>query len=123
MSDPNPAPETPLDAAITDVLKELKTMTAESKEFAAATDQLVKLHRLKQEEEKLELEETVAVNKIELESQQQIHQENLDAKPKPVSRDALAVAGANILGIVLIIWHERDHVMNRTALDFLKRLR
>jgi hypothetical protein len=112
MSDPNPAPQSDLDRAIADVHEELRVLNADTKEHANATDQLVKLHKLKMDEEKLSLENRNAA-----------HQRDLDARPKPVSKDALTVAAANLLGIGLIIWHERDHVMNRTALDFLKRLR
>lgn len=123
MSDPNPSPEAPLDRAIADVLVELDGLNADSKEYAAATDQLVKLHKLKQEEDKLHLEWTSAAAKSELDKRQQAHQEALDSQPKPVSRDTLVLAGANLLGIILIVGHERAHVVTSKAIGFIKTLR
>lgn len=123
MSDPNPSPEAPLEKAINDVLARLDELEPDSKEHAAATDQLVKLHKLKQEEEKLHLEWTAAAAKSELDKRQQSHQEALDSQPKPVSRDTLVLAGANLLGIVLIVGHERAHVVTSKAIGFIKTLR
>lgn len=123
MSDPNPSPESALDKAIADVLTELDGLNADSKEYAAATDQLVKLHRLKQEEEKLTLEWTTAAAKSSLDKRQQDHEESLALKPKPVSRDTLVLAGANLLGIVFIVGHERAHVVTSKAIGFIKTLR
>lgn len=119
----NSSPETPLDKAIADVLTELDTLSSDSDEFAKATDQLVKLHKLKVEEGKLNLEANLALEKHTLEKRQQAHQEQLDTSPKPVGRDTLVLAGANLLGIVLIVGHERAHIVTSKALGFVKTLR
>lgn len=123
MSDLNSATDPDLTQTIADVYSALDGLDAETKEFATATDQLVKLHRLKQEEIKLAMEASNVEHQHALELQQQTHQELVDTKPKAISKDTLIMAGANLFGIALIIWHERDHVMNRNALGFLKQVR
>jgi hypothetical protein len=123
MSDLTASEESPLDKAIRDVLSELDVLTADSKEYAAATDQLVKLHKLKQDEEKLDLESRTAGAKYTLELRQQDHQEALDSKPKRVSPDTLAAVAGNLLGIIVIVGYENKHVITSKALSFLKALR
>jgi len=123
MSDPNPSPESPLDKAIADVLRDLEGLHDKPDAFAKATDQLVKLHRLKIDAEKLDLEEVSAAAKFELERQQQLFDQTLGLKPKPLSRDTLVLAGANLLGIVLIVGHERANVVTSKAIGFIKTLR
>jgi hypothetical protein len=62
--------------------------------YASLVDQLVKLHKLKEDE-----------------------------KPSRVSHDTLITAGANLLGIVLIVGHERAHIISSRAKDFVLKLR
>lgn len=42
---------------------------------------------------------------------------------KPVSRDTLVLAATNLAGIVLIITHERAHVVTSKALGFVLKSR
>lgn len=44
-------------------------------------------------------------------------------KPDRVSKDTLAIIGANIAGIVLILGHERLNVITSKALGFVSRLK
>lgn len=123
MSDQNSPSESPLDKTIADVIDTLSGLDAESKEYAQATDQLVKLHKLKMEEERFDLELVVAQHEQTLKQEQQQFQQTHDSKRKPLSLDTLALAGANLLGIGIIVWHERDYIMNKNALGFLKNIR
>lgn len=86
-----PAYEAALDEAITSALAELSSHTADSKEYAATADQIVKLYELR--------------------------------KKRRVSPDALLAAGANVLGILVIVGHERAHVITSKALSFASKLR
>ena len=83
--------EAKLNAAITDALDQLSTLTADSDEYAKAADQIVKLYELK--------------------------------KKSRISPDALVAATANILGILVIVGHERAHVVTSKALAFVTKLR
>lgn len=47
----------------------------------------------------------------------------LKAKPERVSKDTLAVVLGNILGIVMIVGHERAHVVTSKALSFVLKTR
>lgn len=123
MSDPNSSSDSQLDKTITDVIETLSGLEPETKEYAQATDQLVKLHKLKMEEEEFELKIVVAQHEQSLKQEQQHFQQTHDSKRKPLSLDTLALAGANLLGIGIIVWHERDYIMNKNALGFLKTLR
>lgn len=44
-------------------------------------------------------------------------------KPPRVSADTLVIAGANLLGIILIVGHERAHVMTSKAVGFVLKAR
>jgi len=67
---------------------------AGSEEYREALDALVKLHKMKEDE-----------------------------KPKPVSKDTLVIVGANLLGILMIISHERVNVVTSKAIGVLLRPR
>lgn len=82
-----------LEKAIDNLLAELNGFTAETEEYAKITDQLTKLYALKPE------------------------------KPERVSKDTLAVVIGNILGIVMIVGHERAHVVTSKALSFVLKTR
>lgn len=85
---------TALQEAIDSVLEEMKGFTADTPEYAAMTDQLTKLYNLKV----------------------------LDT-PKGVSKDTLAMIGGNLAGIVMILGHERAHVVASKALSFVMKLK
>jgi hypothetical protein len=83
-----------LDTAIASALNDLAKFEVDSKEYARALAAVSKLYKLKQ----------------------------LD-KPEHVSKDTLAIVVGNILGILLIVSHERAHVVTSKALHFLGRVR
>lgn len=52
-----------------------------------------------------------------------LHEMKAEEKPTPVSKDTLANVGANLLGIFMILKHERVNVITTKALSLLFRLR
>lgn len=85
---PDPTDE-PLEKEIEHVLASLADLEPESKEYAKAMAQLVKLY---------------------------------DLKPQPLDRvkkDTWVLAGANVLGIILIVSHERAHVVTSRAVSLI----
>lgn len=90
----DPHEKSGLEDAIDAVLADMKTHDTTSDEYAACVKQLAKLHKLKEDE-----------------------------KPSRVSPDTLVVAGANLLGIVLVVGHERAHIITSKARDFVLKLR
>lgn len=83
-----------LQKAIDELLIEMELHSATSDEYANMADQLSKLYSLKE----------------------------IDSK-KRVSPDTLAMIAANIAGIVLIVGHERAHVVTSKAVSFIWKLR
>jgi len=86
---------TQLDETIDDLFKELAGFSADEEGYAKASDQLVKLIKLKKEIE----------------------------PSWRVSPDTLALIGANLLGILLILNFERAGVVASKALSFVGKLR
>jgi hypothetical protein len=66
----------------------MKNLDETSEEYVKILDQLVRLHEMKQAE-----------------------------KPRQVSPDTLVLAGANLIGILLIINHERLHPLTTRAMN------
>lgn len=60
--------------------------------------------------------------KTHLETLERLHALKNETRSKPVSRDALIAAGTNLLGIAIIVGHERGHVVASKALNFVKKL-
>ena len=93
MFKPKPTKKLTLQDEIDTLLTLLDTKAVYDEEYAKITDQLVKLYPL------------------------------LDTKTKKgISPDTLVVAAANLLGIVLIIHHERVNVISSKALNFVQKL-
>lgn len=88
--------ETQLDVAINTLYGEMAGFQGESKEYAQLTKQLSKLHKLQKEQ---------------------------NAPKWNVSADTLVLAGANILGIAMIVGHERAHVVTSKAIAFIQKTR
>lgn len=84
-----------LDEAISDILKELNGLNADDPRYAAASDQLVKLMKLKKEI-------------------------NPSWRPSP---DALVGAIGSVLGIVLILHYEKLGVITSKALGFVGKMK
>jgi len=85
----SPKPKTALDKAIDNVLREMEDNSADSKEFAQMTKQLVKLSKLREQSQ------------------------------RRVSPDTIAVVTGNLAGILFIVAHERTHVITSKAINFV----
>lgn len=90
---PNPEMDE-LNAEITRVLAVLARIEPDSEEYAAAADQIVKLYAQK---------EKIPSNRV--------------------SPDMMATVTANILGIILVVGHERANVIGGRAIQFVKQLK
>jgi hypothetical protein len=88
-----PPEKTGLEKAIDGVLSEMDGVSADSDEFEKMTDQLVKLHAMKTQE----------------------------SRPR-ISPDVKATIAANLAGILVIVGHERTHIVTSKALGFIKKL-
>lgn len=86
--------ESGLQKAIDEILREMSQHSSDTEEYAKMADQLTKLYSLKE----------------------------VDSKRR-VSPDTLATVAANLLGIILIVGHERIHVVTSKALNFVLKLR
>jgi len=83
-----------LDKAINELFEELSYLPGNDEEYAKVVDQLSKLYSLKETE-----------------------------SPKRVSPDVLATIAANLLGIIVIVGHERANVVTSKALGLLPKPR
>lgn len=91
MFDNKPTEPSELDQAITHVHTVIQMTDPYSDEFAASVDQLVKLHTLRE-----------------------THKPSMRVSP-----DVLLTVAGNLLGIAIIVFHEREHVITTKALSFL----
>ena len=83
-----------LERQIDRAIRELDNHPVGSQDYVRAVDVVVKLHRMKEEE-----------------------------KSSPVSKDTLAIIGANLLGIIMIIKHEHVNVITSRALNLILKSR
>ena len=83
-----------LEKAIERVLSEMDNEMPESEKYAQMVSQLQKLHEMK----------------------------TVESKPR-VSPEAALTIGANLLGILMIVGHERTHIVTSKALGFVLKLR
>ena len=91
-----PPPElVKLNEAITEIYAELAGFEAHQEEYDAATDQLVKLIKLKKE--------MVPSNRV--------------------SPDTLATVASSLLGIAMILSYERANVITSKAMSFVTKMR
>lgn len=91
----NKSEKTALEEAIAVLHSEMAGFHGETDEYDKLTDQLTKLYKLREH----------------------------DAPRRTVNPDTLVLAGANVLGIILIVGHERAHVVTSKALNFVMKLR
>lgn len=89
-----PPSDVKLEKAIERVLDHMTTETMTSDDYAKDVDHLVKLHTLKANQAK-----------------------------QRVSKDVLITVGANLAGIILILTHERVHVVTTKALSLVMKAR
>jgi hypothetical protein len=83
-----------LELEIDRAVRELINHPIGSEEYTRTLDAIVKLHRMKEEE-----------------------------KPSEVSKDTLSMIGANLLGIFMILKHERFSVITSKAMSLIFRIR
>lgn len=86
--------ETELDKTLLTALTHLKEITPTDPEFATLTDQVNKLHKMRE-----------------------------DMKPDRVKKDTAALIAANLIGIAMITHFERTNVITSKALAFITKLR
>lgn len=86
--------KTGLEKAIEELHIEMNSVTADTEQYSKMADQLVKLYKLREFD-----------------------------SPKKVSPDTLVLVGGNLLGIALIVGHERAHVVTSKALSFVLKLK
>jgi len=87
--------EDPLDKAIEAVFADMDGFTSDSEEYDAMTKQLDRLYSLR--------------------DQRKSHRQ--------VSPDVLATVAANLVGIMIIVGHERAHVVTSKAVQFVMKAR
>jgi hypothetical protein len=95
-----------LDELIDDLLRDMKAEGNVTEDYVKMMDQLSKLYKLKEIQDNLELK------KVEQKS-----------RKFGISPDTLAVVGANIVGIVAVLYHERVNVITSKALGFIIKAR
>lgn len=87
-----------LTQAIDSLLEEMSALSGDDPEYAKMADQLTKLYTLKEVDHKVE-------------------------SNRRVSMDTLAVVGANLAGILMIVGHERANIVTSKALTLLTKLK
>lgn len=87
-----------LEDAITQLFNEMADLRGDDPEYAKRVTQLETLYKLKEVDAKVD-------------------------SGKRVSRDTWAIVGGNLAGILLIVGHERMHVVTSKALNFMLKLR
>lgn len=93
MFEPQLPEKTNLERTINDLLTEMDGEDPASERYTTMVDQLVKLHAMKTEESR-----------------------------RRVSPDVKANILANLAGILIIVGHERAHIVTSKALSFIRRL-
>lgn len=87
-------PETKLSKALDKALSELEKYQSDSDEYATIMEQIVKLHKMKEDE-----------------------------KPSTVDPNTVALIVANLIGIVMILKHERADIITSKAMSFVLKPR
>jgi hypothetical protein len=86
--------ETELDRVIADLREQMVGVSADSDEYAEMTKNFVKIYAMK-----------------------------ADERPKRVSPDTVLLVTGNLLGILMIVGHERAHVITSKAIGFIGKAR
>lgn len=61
--------------------------------------------------------------KTHLTTLERLHKLKNASRSQPISHDTLVMAGANLLGIGVIVGHERAHVIGSKALSLIMKMR
>lgn len=94
----NPPMKSGLEREIDRLLEQMILFSGEDKEYAEMVDQLSKLYKCKEVDQQVKFS-------------------------RRISPDTFAVVGGNILGILLIVGHERANVVTSKAMSLLTKLR
>ena len=119
---------TALNQAIDDTIAAMLKEKAGTQEYAKLVDQLTKLYKLKEIDINAVLKEADFLNKQQqqeaetelkkLDIRQKLREMKLPFGMKP---ETLAIIAANLLGILLILNHERLNVVTSKAVSFVKK--
>ena len=119
---------TALNQAIDDTIAAMLKEKAGTQEYAKLVDQLTKLYKLKEIDINAVLKEADFLNKQQqqeaetelkkLDIRQRLREMKLPFGMKP---ETLAIIAANLLGILLILNHERLNVVTSKAVSFVKK--
>lgn len=119
---------TALNQAIDDLIAAMQKEKAGTLEYAKLVDQLIKLYKLKEIDINSVLKEAEFLNKQQqqeaetelkrLDIRQKLKEMKLPFGMKP---ETVAIIAANLLGIVLILNHERLNVVTSKAMSFVKK--
>ena len=119
---------TALNQAIDDLIAAMIKEKAGTQEYAKLVDQLTKLYKLKEIDINAVLKEADFLNKQQqqeaetelkkLDIRQRLREMKLPFGMKP---ETLAIIAANLLGILLILNHERLNVVTSKAVSFVKK--
>lgn len=82
----------PIDDTIDELLEDMKGLVADDEAYGVAMNRLERLYAIKQQ----------------------------NARQR-VSPDTMAIVAGNLAGIILIVGHERAHMVTSRALDFVKK--
>jgi len=89
-----PQSKTPLDEVIEDALEQLKGLDVSDEKYTNQVDNVEKLMKLRHIE-----------------------------RPERLSKDTLAMVAGNLFGILVIVGHERAHIVTSKALNFVLKSR
>lgn len=117
-----------LEETIDDLRNELADHAGDSQEYAKIVKQLSELYKLKQAEDKFNLEWFEAQEKLkddasnrEAQAAETATKWNALKHFKRPSTDTMLIVGANLLGILIIVGYERANVVTSKALGFLRQ--
>lgn len=126
-----------LDTAIDECFTDMNSITVDDEKYDKMTNQLIKLLRLREEltnketdyelkREELNIKRAdsgLKQDELDLKREQfEFDVEETKKKPK-ISYETLALIGGNLLGIVMILNHERANVVASKALSFVAKLK
>lgn len=118
MSDPKYDEITDLDNALVSLYSDLIEHPSNTDDYAKTASQLTKLHDLKMKEESSNRESAAAAHTREAELRS-LELETTNRK-FGVSKDTLLIVAGNLIGIWVIVGHERMHLVTSKALGFIK---
>lgn len=113
-----------LDDAIASAFADLGRFHAEEEGYQKAIDQLSKLYKLKNEQNKINLEFSKSDAEHTLEQQKQDHQYDLDNRPffKRVDPNTALIVAGNLFVGLAVIKYEQTGVISSKVMSFMKKI-